>query len=87
MIENVSAVVLSTGRMPANELEQERDGKVQQLFVIGDALAPRFLSNASFGGQKLARLVGEPDAPRSVADAYFAPDDPAAVPFPADVPR
>jgi 2,4-dienoyl-CoA reductase-like NADH-dependent reductase (Old Yellow Enzyme family)/pyruvate/2-oxoglutarate dehydrogenase complex dihydrolipoamide dehydrogenase (E3) component len=87
MIEDVAAVVLSTGRMPANELEQELDGKVGQFFVIGDALAPRFLSNASYEGQKFARLIGEPGAARSIDDVYFAPDEPYTMPFPADVGR
>jgi hypothetical protein len=87
VIDNVAAVVLSTGRLPLNDLEHELEGKVGQFFVIGDALAPRFLSNASYEGQKFARLIGEPSAGRSIVDVYFAPDDPDTMPFPADVAR
>jgi NADPH-dependent 2,4-dienoyl-CoA reductase/sulfur reductase-like enzyme len=87
VIDGVSAVVLSTGRLPVNELEKEVDGRIAQLFVIGDALAPRFLSNASFEGQKFARLIGEPGAPSTIADAYFASDGREVLPYPADVAR
>ena len=86
-IDDVAAIVLVTGRLPLNGLEPELDGRVAQLFVIGDALAPRFFSNASFEGHKFARLIGEGGAPRSIADAYFAPDDPDTMPYPADMRR
>lgn len=85
--DGVDAVILSTGRLPVNGLEAELEGKVRQLYVIGDALAPRVWATAAFEGHKFARFVGEPEAPRSLADIYFGPDSPDSIPFPADVPR
>jgi hypothetical protein len=60
------------------------EGKVAQLFTIGDALAVRPLATAAFEGQKFARLIGEPGAPKSVSEAYFRSDDAGVYPAPAD---
>lgn len=68
----VDAVVLATMRRPRAELAPALDGKVEQLFVIGDALAPRGFAESIYEGQLFARWIGEKDAPRSFADAYFA---------------
>jgi 2,4-dienoyl-CoA reductase-like NADH-dependent reductase (Old Yellow Enzyme family) len=87
VVTGVNAVVLSTGRVPVNALERDLDGKVAQLFTIGDALAARQWSAATFEGQRFARFIGEPNAPISIDDIYFSPDDLTFVPFPADVPR
>jgi 2,4-dienoyl-CoA reductase-like NADH-dependent reductase (Old Yellow Enzyme family)/pyruvate/2-oxoglutarate dehydrogenase complex dihydrolipoamide dehydrogenase (E3) component len=87
VIANVAAVVLTTGREPVNALETELDGKVPQLFTIGDALAPRMWAAASFEGHKFARYIGEPDAPQSVFDVYFGDDDPTLVPIAGDMQR
>jgi len=84
---SVDAVVLATGRLPENGLEAALAGKVRQVYVVGDALAPRVWQTAAFEGQKFARLVGEPDAPASVSEIYFSPDGPDTLPWPADVPR
>ena len=54
------------------EKSRELEGKVPQLFTIGDALGVRPLATAAYEGQKFARLIGEPDAPRNVAEVYFA---------------
>jgi 2,4-dienoyl-CoA reductase-like NADH-dependent reductase (Old Yellow Enzyme family)/thioredoxin reductase len=75
MIEKVDAVVLSTGRLSVNQLEQELEGRVAQLFPVGDALAARMWATASYEGHKFARYIGEPNAPRSVADCYFDAND------------
>jgi pyruvate/2-oxoglutarate dehydrogenase complex dihydrolipoamide dehydrogenase (E3) component len=85
--EAVDAVVLSTGRIPQDELARDLDGKVAQLFTIGDALAARMLAAASYEGQKFARLIGEPGAPANFCETFFRADDPAVNPLPADVPR
>jgi 2,4-dienoyl-CoA reductase-like NADH-dependent reductase (Old Yellow Enzyme family)/thioredoxin reductase len=85
--ELVDAVVLSTGRVPQDQLAHELEDKVAQLFTIGDALAARPLATASYEGQKFARLIGEPDAPTTFSEAYFRADDPAFTPLPADVSR
>jgi 2,4-dienoyl-CoA reductase-like NADH-dependent reductase (Old Yellow Enzyme family) len=87
VIENVDAVVLATGRAQVGGLERELDGKVPQLFTVGDALAARMWATASYEGHKFARYIGEPDAPTSFTDVYFAPDDPAYLPIPADMAR
>jgi dimethylamine/trimethylamine dehydrogenase len=76
--EGIDAVVLATMRRPQAALAKELEGKVGQLFVVGDALAPRGLADAIFDGHRFARMVGEPDAPNSFADDYFEP-------LPADV--
>jgi hypothetical protein len=82
-IEGVDFVVLATAREPVNDLECALDGKVRQLFTVGDALAPRAWTTASFEGQKFARLIGEPSAPGSVTDLYFSSNDPIFDPLPA----
>lgn len=38
---------------------------------MGDALAARPFATAAYEGHKFARYIGEPDAPKSVAEAYF----------------
>jgi hypothetical protein len=87
VVTGVDALVLTTGRVPVNDLEKELDGRVAQLFTIGDALAPRMWGAATFEAHKFARLIGEPDAARSIADAYFSDDDPGLAPIPGDVQR
>jgi hypothetical protein len=87
VVGGVDAVILTTGRVPVNDLEKDLDGHVAQLFTIGDALAPRMWGAATFEAHKFARLIGEPDAPRSIADAYFSDDDPALAPIPGNMRR
>jgi thioredoxin reductase len=70
---DVDAVVLVTMRVPVDGLARELDGKMPQLFAIGDALAPRGLAEATSEGQRFARMIGEPDAPRTFAEAYWRP--------------
>lgn len=87
VIRNVEAVVLATCRLPVNHLEEELEGKVPQLFTIGDALAPRMWGAATFEGHKFARLIGEPGAPATIGEAFFSDDDPQLVPMPCDTRR
>ena len=87
VINDVDAVILASGREQINDLEKGLDGKVGQLFVVGDALAVRMWSTASYEGQKFARYIGEPGAPTSIDDVFFAPDEPELMPFPADMVR
>jgi len=82
-IRDVTAVVLSTGRVSLNGLEKELEGKVAQLFVIGDAAAARMWATASFEGHKFARYIGEPGAPTTIGEVYFADNDPELAPVPA----
>lgn len=83
-IKNVSQVVLCTGRVPHNDLEYEMAGKVEQLFVVGDALAPRIWAAAAYEGHKFARMVGEPEAPTTFAEAYFRKDPDTLYPVAAE---
>jgi hypothetical protein len=79
-VEDVDAVVLSTGRLPLDTLARELEGKVVQLFTIGDALAVRPWRAAAFEGQKFARHIGEPDAPKTMCEAFFEDPRPEMVP-------
>jgi len=83
----VDGVVLVTGREPQDQLARALEGRVAQLFTIGDALAARPLAAASYEGQKFARLIGEPGAPATFAQAFFRPDEPGVTPLPADIRR
>ena len=65
------AVVLVTMRRPHSQLINDLEGQVDQLFAIGDALAPRSLFEATYEGQRFARLIGEPGAPRTMSEAIF----------------
>jgi 2,4-dienoyl-CoA reductase-like NADH-dependent reductase (Old Yellow Enzyme family) len=87
VIAGVDAVVLVTGRLSVDGLAGELEGKVGQVFTIGDALSVRPLATAAYEGQKFARLIGEPGAPKSVGEAYFRSDDPSVYPAPADTSR
>lgn len=84
-LTEVDAVVLATGRISRDELAAELDGKVAQLFVIGDALAVRPWATATYEGHKFARLVGIPGAPATSGQAFFRRDDPAIYPTPANI--
>lgn len=80
---DIGTVVLATGRMPVDRIAGELEGKVAQLFTIGDALGVRPLATAAYEGQKFARLIGEPNAPANIAQAWFTADDPGVYPAPA----
>lgn len=71
-MKEVDAVILSTGRISVNELEKALEGKVAQLFAIGDAAAARIWPVASYEGQKFARYIGEPNAPATIGEVYFS---------------
>ncbi len=71
VIADVDAVVLATGRVPQNQIEKALTGKVDQLFVVGDALSARMWAASTHEGHKFARLIGEPGAPRSFSEIYF----------------
>lgn len=86
VISPVDAVVLSTGRVPRNALTKALEGKVAQLFTVGDALSPRPFAAAAYEGHKFARYIGEPSAPKTVGEAYFAPNPPEIMPQPAERP-
>jgi 2,4-dienoyl-CoA reductase-like NADH-dependent reductase (Old Yellow Enzyme family)/pyruvate/2-oxoglutarate dehydrogenase complex dihydrolipoamide dehydrogenase (E3) component len=86
-ILKIDAVVLATSRVPVAELAWDLEGRVAQLYTVGDALAVRPFATAAYEGQKFARCIGEPGAPKSVREAYFDADGPELMPLPADTPR
>jgi 2,4-dienoyl-CoA reductase-like NADH-dependent reductase (Old Yellow Enzyme family) len=83
VLEQVDAVVLSTCRLPLDDLGRQLEGRVEQLFTVGDALSARSLAAAVYEGHKFARYLGEPLAPKSIAEAYFMADPPEVTPLPA----
>ena len=81
----VEAVVMATGRRADLALGYELAGKAGQVFSIGDSLSPRGLTAAIQDGHRFARVVGEPDAPATFTDYYFAPVDFSTFQRPASV--
>lgn len=69
-IDQVDAVILATMRQPVDILSS-LSVKVPYMYVIGDALAPRGLREATYEGYRFARVIGEPDMPKSVMDAFW----------------
>ena len=76
---------MATGRRADLSLGQELTGRAEQVFSIGDALSPRGLTAAIQDGHRYARTVGEPDAPRTFTELYFAPVDFSTSQRPASV--
>ena len=72
-LTGIDAVVLCTMRMPRSDLARDLDGKVEQLFPIGDALGSRDHGAAFYEGALFARMIGEPDAPKNFTEAYHRP--------------
>jgi 2,4-dienoyl-CoA reductase-like NADH-dependent reductase (Old Yellow Enzyme family)/thioredoxin reductase len=68
-LSDVDAVVFATMRRPEADLAEDLD--VAQTFVIGDALAPRGLAEATYEGQRFARLVGEHGAPSTTGESLL----------------
>lgn len=83
VVDDVSAVVLATSRVPNDPFSDVLEGKVAQVFPIGDALAARPMAAATYEGQMFARFIGEPDAPTSFNDAYWPEPDRDLLPKPA----
>jgi 2,4-dienoyl-CoA reductase-like NADH-dependent reductase (Old Yellow Enzyme family)/thioredoxin reductase len=84
-IDDVSAVVMATGRRADLGLARALDGKVAQLFSVGDAMAPRGLTEAIHEGHRYARLLGEEGAPSNFTELFFSPIDYDAFQKPASV--
>lgn len=74
-IPDVDCVVLSTGRVSVNQLEHELDGKIGQLYVIGDAASARMWGASTFEGHFFARFIGEPGVPANISEGYFGSRD------------
>ncbi len=53
----VDKVVIARGLTPANELAKQLEGKVAEIYTIGDALEPRNIASAIYEGAKIARDI------------------------------
>jgi 2,4-dienoyl-CoA reductase-like NADH-dependent reductase (Old Yellow Enzyme family) len=84
-IEGVDAVVLVTARVSNDPFSDALEGKVKQVFAIGDALAPRTWASSTYEGQMFARYVGEEGAPTTFTEAYAPELAPGVQPQPAAV--
>jgi 2,4-dienoyl-CoA reductase (NADPH2) len=69
----VDWVVLATMRVPVDTLSGGLQNKVERVYLIGDALAPRLLREATYEGHRFARAIGEPGGPANVDEALFEP--------------
>jgi hypothetical protein len=58
-------------REPVDELDDALAGKVGFVYIIGGALAPRSLKEATYEAHRFARAIGEPDMPKTVTDELF----------------
>ena len=79
----VDAVVLVSSRIAAPAMDLQLVGRIRQVYVIGDALAPRTLSAATYEGQRFARLIGMSDAPATTDHALLMASDPSMAARPA----
>lgn len=71
--QDVDFIVVTTMRSQRDALAAGLEGRVDYLYLVGDALAPRSLAEATFEGHKFARLLGEDDMPESVIDELLRP--------------
>lgn len=86
VIADIDGVVLLAGRIPVDDIARALEGKIAQLYTIGDAFGVRTLAAATFEAQKFARYIGEPDAPKTIGEAWFRSEDASVFPAPADAP-
>ncbi|MFX0199091.1 MAG: FAD-dependent oxidoreductase [Candidatus Hodarchaeota archaeon] len=56
-IEGVDTVVLATGNQANNQLYRNLKGKVKELHVVGDCLAPRKAMDAIYEGYNVGRIL------------------------------
>ena len=85
--EPADAVILSCGRVPQDGIARSLEGRVAQLFTIGDALAARPWAAAAYEGHRFARLIGEPGAPTTIGESFIQPEDPSVAAVPANAAR
>lgn len=72
-IANVDVLVLTTIRRPRSVLVEPLANAVPYVYVIGDALAPRTLREATYEGHRFGRVIGESVMPRHTTDELFKP--------------
>jgi 2,4-dienoyl-CoA reductase-like NADH-dependent reductase (Old Yellow Enzyme family)/thioredoxin reductase len=73
LVGDVDAVVLGTMRKPVDELADLLAERVEYVYPIGDALAPRSLKEATYEGHRFGRVIGESEMPETVIDELFRP--------------
>jgi 2,4-dienoyl-CoA reductase-like NADH-dependent reductase (Old Yellow Enzyme family)/thioredoxin reductase len=73
VVEDVATVVAATMRAPVDGLADALEGSVGYVYLIGDALAPRSLTEATYEGHRFARVIGEDDMPATVTGELFHP--------------
>ena len=56
-IEGVDSVVMSVGNLSERGLYDSLKGKVQQLYCVGDAVAPRLIEQAIYEAELLGRKM------------------------------
>jgi mycofactocin system FadH/OYE family oxidoreductase 2 len=56
-LENIALAVLVTPQMPNDSLYQQLQGKVPNLFRVGDCLTPRRVEHAILDGERVARAL------------------------------
>ncbi len=56
-LEHVSLAVMATPQAPNDALYHELQGKVKQLYRVGDCIAPRRVENAILDGERVARVL------------------------------
>jgi 2,4-dienoyl-CoA reductase-like NADH-dependent reductase (Old Yellow Enzyme family) len=75
-IEGVDVVVLATMRKPVDGLRPSLEGRLEAIYLIGDALAPRKLRDATYEGHRLGHGFGGGELPAQLTDALFEPMQP-----------
>jgi pyruvate/2-oxoglutarate dehydrogenase complex dihydrolipoamide dehydrogenase (E3) component len=71
-------VVLATSRKPVTDLE-DLTTKLPYVYLVGDAMAPRTLREATYEGYRFGRLIGDPGMPATVIESLYE-EMPALVP-------
>ncbi len=56
-LEHVSLAVMATPQAPNDTLYHQLQGKVKQLYRVGDCIAPRRVENAILDGERVARVL------------------------------
>jgi 2,4-dienoyl-CoA reductase-like NADH-dependent reductase (Old Yellow Enzyme family)/NADPH-dependent 2,4-dienoyl-CoA reductase/sulfur reductase-like enzyme len=77
--QGVDHVVLTTCRDAVDDLSEALEGKIPYIYLIGDALAPRGLREATYEGHRFGRLIGDPEMPASVSEELFRADSASAL--------
>ena len=57
IIDGVDTVVLALGSVANNRLYEALKGKVPELYLVGQALAPRKMLDSTLDGLRVARMV------------------------------